>query len=138
MVLGTMFVVASLHVDRASFPAPISSRCWFSPPSLGLATVGQTLVALLGGLDLSIPFLIGSSNVGLLYLIGLGIPSPIAVILILVIGAAIGFLNGLLSFPSAGAGVDRDAWRWLRDLRPHPDPDEHRVGLCRQCVRTGA
>ena len=37
---------------------------------LGLATVGQTLVALLGGLDLSIPFLIGSSNVGLLYLIG--------------------------------------------------------------------
>ena len=36
---------------------------------LGLASVGQTLVALLGGLDLSIPFVIGSSNVGLLYLI---------------------------------------------------------------------
>ena len=58
---------------------------------LGLATVGQTLVALLGGLDLSIPFVIGSSNVGLLYLIGLGIPSPIAVVMILVIGAASAF-----------------------------------------------
>ena len=72
---------------------------------LGLATVGQTLVALLGGLDLSIPFLIGSSNVGLLYLIGLGIPSPIAVILILVIGAAIGLLNGLLSFRLQGQAL---------------------------------
>ena len=30
---------------------------------LGLASVGQTLVALLGGLDLSIPFVIGSANI---------------------------------------------------------------------------
>ena len=36
---------------------------------LGLATVGQTFVALLGGLDLSIPFLIGASNVALMSLI---------------------------------------------------------------------
>ncbi len=37
---------------------------------LGLACIGQTLVVLLGGLDLSIPFVIGAANVGLLYLIG--------------------------------------------------------------------
>ena len=30
---------------------------------LGFAVIGQTLVALLGGLDLSIPFVIGSANI---------------------------------------------------------------------------
>ncbi len=104
MVLGTMFVVASLHVTGFLSGANIKSMLVFAA-FLGLATVGQTLVALLGGLDLSIPFLIGSSNVGLLYLIGLGIPSPIAVILILVVGSAIGLLNGFLSFPLQGQAL---------------------------------
>jgi ribose transport system permease protein len=104
MVLGTIFVVASLNVEGFLSGPNIKSMLVFAA-FLGLATVGQTLVAVLGGLDLSIPFLIGSSNVGLLYLIGLGIPSPIAVILVLVAGAAIGFLNGLLSFPLQGQAL---------------------------------
>jgi ribose transport system permease protein len=104
MVLGTMFIVASLHVQGFFSGANIKSMLVFAA-FLGIATVGQTLVALLGGLDLSIPFLIGSSNVGLLYLIGLGIPSPIAVILVLVVGTAIGFLNGVLSFPLQGQAL---------------------------------
>jgi ribose transport system permease protein len=104
MVLGALFAVASLHVHGFLSGANIKSMLVFAA-FLGLATVGQTLVALLGGLDLSIPFVIGSSNVALLYLIGLGIPSPIAVILILLIGAAIGFVNGLLSFPLQGQAL---------------------------------
>jgi ribose transport system permease protein len=104
MVLGAMFVVASLHVTGFLSEANIKSMLVFAS-FLGIATVGQTLVALLGGLDLSIPFLIGSSNVGLLYLIGLGIPSPIAVILILVAGALIGLLNGVLSYPLQGQAL---------------------------------
>lgn len=104
MVLGTLFVVASLHVTGFLSGANIKSMLVFAS-FLGLATVGQTLVALLGGLDLSIPFVIGSSNVGLLYLIGLGVPSPIAVILILVTGGGIGFVNGVLSFPLQGQAL---------------------------------
>jgi ribose transport system permease protein len=104
MVLGTMFVVASLHVTGFLSGANIKSMLVFAS-FLGIATIGQTLVALLGGLDLSIPFLIGSSNVGLLYLIGLGIPSPIAVILILAAGALIGLLNGILSYPLQGQAL---------------------------------
>ena len=105
---------------------------------LGLATVGQTLVALLGGLDLSIPFLIGASNVGLLYLIGLGIPSPIAVIIVLVLGAAIGFLNGLLSFPLQGQALIVTLGVGLRHFRPDADPDQHRLRLRGQCLWAGA
>jgi ribose transport system permease protein len=97
MVLAALFAVASLHISGFVSGANIKSMLVFAA-FLGLASVGQTLVALLGGLDLSIPFVIGSSNVGLLYLLGLGLPSPIAVILILLFGWAIGLLNGLLSF----------------------------------------
>src|SRR5205085_1214384 len=104
MVLGTIFVVASLHVQGFLSAPNVKSMLVFAS-FLGIATVGQTLVALLGGLDLSIPFVIGSSNVGLLYLIGLGIPSPIAVGLILVGGALIGLLNGVLSYPLQGQAL---------------------------------
>jgi ribose transport system permease protein len=104
MVLLALFVIASLHIEGFASAANIKSMLVFAA-FLGLASVGQTLVALLGGLDLSIPFLIGSSNVGLLYLIGLGIPSPIAVILILVIGGAIGFCNGVLSYRLQGQAL---------------------------------
>jgi len=104
MVLGTMFVVASLNVTGFLSGPNIKSMLVFAS-FLGLATVGQTLVALLGGLDLAIPFLIGSSNVGLLYLIGLGIPSVIAVIIVLAIGTLIGLLNGVLSFPLQGQAL---------------------------------
>ncbi|MGN6405939.1 ABC transporter permease [Sinomonas sp.] len=64
---------------------------------LGLASVGQTLCALLGGLDLSIPYLIGSANIGTLFLISSGMPAGLAITLVLVLGLVIGILNGLIS-----------------------------------------
>jgi len=72
---------------------------------LGLACVGQTLVALLGGLDLSIPFVIGASNVFLLYLIGLGMYSWVAILIVLLLGALIGWLNGMLSYRLQGQAL---------------------------------
>ena len=125
MVLGALFVVASLHVDGFLSGANIKSMLVFAS-FLGLATVGQTLVALLGGLDLSIPFIIGSSNVGLLYLIGLGIPSPIAVIMILVLGGAIGLVNGVLSFPLQGQALIVTLGIGFATSAAHADPHQHR------------
>ncbi|PWE53371.1 ABC transporter permease [Metarhizobium album] len=65
---------------------------------LGLAAMGQTFVALLGGLDLSIPFVIGSANIGLAALLGAGVPALPAIVLIVLVGAGVGLLNALLSF----------------------------------------
>ena len=104
MVLVALFAVASLKIEGFASSANIKSMLVFAS-FLGLASVGQTLVALLGGLDLSIPFIIGSSNVGLLYLMGLGTPSPIAVLIILLIGGGIGFLNGVFSFRLQGQAL---------------------------------
>ena len=104
MVLVGLFVIGSLEIDGFISPANLRSMLLFAS-FLGLASVGQTLVALLGGLDLSIPFVIGAANVGLLYLMGLGVPSWLAVILVLVIGALIGLLNGFLSFRLQGQAL---------------------------------
>ncbi|HWH84732.1 MAG TPA: ABC transporter permease [Burkholderiaceae bacterium] len=103
-VLVALFALGSGTVDGFSSTTNLKSMLVFAA-FLGLACVGQTLVALLGGLDLSIPFVIGASNVGLLYLIGLGVPSWMAVIIIILLGAAIGFVNGILSFRLQGQAL---------------------------------
>ncbi|XPP27538.1 MAG: ABC transporter permease [Leucobacter sp.] len=64
---------------------------------LGLASVGQTLVALLGGLDLSIPYVISAANVVTLYFISQGLPSFLSIVLVLALGTVIGIINGLIS-----------------------------------------
>jgi ribose transport system permease protein len=103
-VLIGLFLLGSIQIPGFASSFNIKSMLLFAS-FLGLACVGQTLVALLGGLDLSIPFVIGSANVGLLYLIGLGVPSWLAVILILLAGALIGVVNGFLSFPLQGQAL---------------------------------
>ena len=103
-VLVGMFAIGSLNIDGFFSTSNVKSMLVFAS-FLGLACIGQTLVALLGGLDLSIPFVIGSSNVGLLYILGLGVPSWLAIIIILLLGAAIGWLNGILSFRLQGQAL---------------------------------
>ena len=104
MVLIALFTIGSLQISAFASATNIKSMLVFAS-FLGLACVGQTLVALLGGLDLSIPFVIGSSNVGLLYLMGLGVPSWIALIIVLLLGALIGFINGILSYRLQGQAL---------------------------------
>ncbi len=72
---------------------------------LGIAAIGQTLCALIGGLDLSIPFLIGAANVGLVKLLNEGLPSPFAIAIIVVLGAVIGAFNGALSHRLRGQSL---------------------------------
>ena len=103
-VLVALFAISSFTIDGFASSGNIKSMLVFAA-FLGLASVGQTLVALLGGLDLSIPFVIGASNVGLLYLIGLGIPSWIAVIIVLLLGGLVGFVNGILSIRLQGQAL---------------------------------
>ena len=66
---------------------------------LGVACIGQTLAPLVGGIDLSIPFLIGVGNLMLAELAGeRGWSSGPAILFILLVAAGIGVLNGALSW----------------------------------------
>lgn len=104
IVLVALVVVSSFTISGFVSAANVKAILLFSA-FLGIACIGQTLVALMGGLDLSIPFVIGASNIGLLYVIGLGVPSWLAVVVIVAVGGAIGFLNGILSFRLQGQAL---------------------------------
>jgi ribose transport system permease protein len=72
---------------------------------LGIASLGQTLCALLGGIDMSIPYVIGSSNILLASLLNWGVPSFPACLIVLAAGMVVGILNGLLSFRLQGQAL---------------------------------
>jgi ribose transport system permease protein len=104
MVLSGLFSVGAMRIEGFSSTSNIKSMLLFAS-FLGIASVGQTLVALLGGLDLSIPFIIGAANVGLLYLIGLGVPPWLASVLVLSVGILLGVINGFLSYRLQGQAL---------------------------------
>jgi ribose transport system permease protein len=64
---------------------------------LGVAAGGQTLAVLLGGIDLSIPFVIGMANVMTAELTGFGWPFIWVALLIGAIALVIGLANGFIS-----------------------------------------
>lgn len=64
---------------------------------LGIASIGQTIVAIVGGLDLSIAAMIGLSSVLVAVLTGSGWPFWETAILIVAAALAIGAINGLVT-----------------------------------------
>lgn len=104
IVLAALIVISSFTIDGFLSGTNVRAILLFAS-FLGIACVGQTLVALMGGLDLSIPFVIGAANIGLLFLISLGVPSYVAFGFVLLIGGLIGLLNGILSFRLQGQAL---------------------------------
>ncbi|WP_426034617.1 ABC transporter permease [Cypionkella sp. TWP1-2-1b2] len=104
IVLVALIVISSFTIEGFLSGPNIKAILLFAA-FLGIACIGQTLVALMGGLDLSIPFVIGASNIGLLFLISLGVPSFVAVGFVLILGGVIGFINGVLSFKLQGQAL---------------------------------
>lgn len=64
---------------------------------LGIAALGQTLVVLIGGIDLSVPALIGAGNVIAARLAGESVPGPVFVAVVVAMGLLIGILNGFIT-----------------------------------------
>lgn len=64
---------------------------------LGIASVGQSLVVLIGGIDLSIPFVMGFANVVAAQLNGQGVPFGWVILLVLGMAFVIGAFNGALA-----------------------------------------
>ncbi|MEO1192139.1 MAG: ABC transporter permease [Pseudomonadota bacterium] len=101
IILGALIVISAFSIEGFLSGPSIKAILLFAA-FLGIASIGQTMVALLGGLDLSIPFVIGASNIGLAFLISLGLPPWVALLFVLALGAFFGLLNGLLSFRLQG------------------------------------
>ena len=65
--------------------------------TLGIAVAGMTLVMISGGIDLSVGYQISLVNVVCAFLIvNTGVHPAIAVVIVIIMGAGIGFINGII------------------------------------------
>ncbi len=101
-IAGAFLVAALLHglgtVLIPGYSAPFAVRAILVLAALlAVASVGQTLVVILGGIDLSIPFVIGFANVVAAELTGQGWNFVLVCALVAILAFAIGGLGGFLS-----------------------------------------
>jgi ribose transport system permease protein len=91
-----LFLAGGLLID--GFASPFSIRAMLVLACLlAVACVGQTLTIILGGIDLSIPFVIGFANVVAAQLYGDGVNFVLVCAIVTAFALAIGALNGALS-----------------------------------------
>ncbi len=101
-IAGAFLVAALLHLAGTllipGYSAPFAVRAILVLAALlAVASIGQTLVVILGGIDLSIPFVIGFANVVAAQLYGQGWNFGLVCLLVAALAIAIGALNGLIS-----------------------------------------
>ncbi|RUU11403.1 ABC transporter permease, partial [Mesorhizobium sp. M7A.T.Ca.TU.009.01.3.2] len=101
-VVGAFCVAALLHLTGTvlipGYSAPFAIRAMLVLASLlAVASIGQTLVVIMGGIDLSIPFVIGFANVVAAQLYGDGWNFVLVCGLVGALALVIGGLNGLIS-----------------------------------------
>jgi ribose transport system permease protein len=101
-VIGAVIIAVALHalgtVLISGYSSPFSIRAMLVLAALlAVASIGQTLVIILGGIDLSIPFVIGFANVVAAQLTGQGVPFVAVCLIVTVLALAIGAANGALS-----------------------------------------
>ena len=101
-VLGAVLIAAALHFVGTilinGYSSPFSIRAMLVLASLlAVASIGQTLVIILGGIDLSIPFVIGFANVVAAQLTGQGLPFWLVCGIVALLALLIGAANGALS-----------------------------------------
>lgn len=95
---GVIAVFALGAVMIPGFASLFSVRAMLVIASLlAIAALGQTLVMILGGIDLSIPFLVGFANVVFASLYGDGMPALAAGLIVIVIAGLIGAFSGAIS-----------------------------------------
>jgi ribose transport system permease protein len=91
---AVLFVVGVLHSSGFGSQSSIRQMLVFAS-FVGFAALGQTLVILAGGLDLSVPWLMAFGGVQLSHWASDGIPGGLAIVLVVAAGALIGAVNGL-------------------------------------------
>lgn len=106
-VAGAIVIAVCLHAAGTllidGYSSPFSIRAMLVLACLlAVACVGQTLTIIIGGIDLSIPFIIGFSNVVSAQLYGDGMSFLLVCLIVGVLALGIGALNGAIA---AGLGI---------------------------------
>ncbi|MCE0764757.1 ABC transporter permease [Pseudonocardia kujensis] len=89
-----LFVVGTVHTAGFASGDNIRQLLVFAS-FVGFAALGQTLVVLGGGLDLSVPWLISFGGIQLAVLCAGGMNQVLAVVVCVVVGLLVGLVNGI-------------------------------------------
>jgi ribose transport system permease protein len=95
-LVPVLFVIGALTIQGYASVASVKSLLVLAS-LLGIATVGQTLAVIVGGVDLSIPATIGLADVVITTLYGYHWSFWLALLLIIGIAVAIGIANAVVS-----------------------------------------
>jgi len=95
-LLGVIYLVGVLTIDGFGGSSTVRAVLLLAT-FLGLAAAGQTLVIIIGGIDLSIPFVVGAANVAVAQLYGNGMPFGLACLIALAGAAVFGAFNAVVS-----------------------------------------
>lgn len=95
-LLIAIYIVGVFTVDGFGGSATIKAVLLLGT-FLGFAAVGQTLVIVIGGIDLSIPFVVGAANVAVAQLYGNGMSFVLACLIAIAGAALLGALNAAVS-----------------------------------------
>jgi ribose transport system permease protein len=91
-----LFIIGGIAID--GFTSFASARSMLVLASfLGIASIGQTLAVILGGIDLSVPALIGMADVMTTQLYGKGMAFGLVALIVLATAGALGACSGILS-----------------------------------------
>jgi ribose transport system permease protein len=101
-VVGAIAIAALLHATGSilidGYSSPFAIRAMLVLAALlAVASIGQTLVIIIGGIDLSIPFVIGFANVVAAQLTGEGVNFVVVCLIVSALAVLIGAANGALS-----------------------------------------
>lgn len=91
---GLLFVVATVHSSGFASGSNVQQLLVFAS-FIGFAALGQTLVILAGGLDLSVPWVMAFGGIQLSHWSGGGMSDVTGIVLVVLAGAGIGLANGL-------------------------------------------
>ncbi|MBU3061773.1 ABC transporter permease [Nocardia sp. NEAU-G5] len=97
VVVACVVVFVALAVDKSSFAGAVNLQgMGFDLSQYGLIAIGESLVILTGGIDLSVGALLGTSVIAMSWLNVHGhLPGPVAVLVTLVLTGLVGLLHGL-------------------------------------------
>jgi ribose transport system permease protein len=96
LTVAAVFVAGSIVVPGFLEPTALRSMLVLAA-LLGIAAIGQTFVVLVGGIDLSVPAMVGAGNVITARLAGDGTPSVQIILIVLGIGMLVGAVNGFIT-----------------------------------------
>ncbi len=101
-IVGAFAIAAALQLAGSllidGYGSSFSVRSMLVLASLlAVASIGQTLVVIVGGIDLSIPFVIGFANVVAAELVGKGATFGLACLVVIVLAFLVGCVNGTIA-----------------------------------------